>query len=227
MEGLKKLHYLILAGIILIAIIGATITGKQTPTGMTSMGIQHENPYYLGQEQYQLRQPVMAIQEPGAPLLPTHPERKSSHSYKVEPIDHFRAFFGTTLIFFPENNPCSTVIQKYLQKLQTLESTRIDFFSGGSGENKFLTMLYEDVEAQLGTLTLQRGFDDPNKCKLHYDIKKAIIGVSDWHEYMGMHIDVEGKHAGDKIYCERGKVEIKNYGEVGETDTHFKCEWGY
>ncbi|MBW2973670.1 hypothetical protein KY346_04710 [Candidatus Woesearchaeota archaeon] len=215
MDTSRKIHYAILAGILIIAIIGAAITGKQTPTGMTSLGVVHDYPYYLNQPAHTNRP---AIEKQTAGGMPTNPERAPARSYKLEPVDYIRNFFGTTMVFFPEYDPCAYAMLKYVRRLDAINSDRIELFSSGEGNHKFMTMIFEEEDKSMGKLTLIRGFDDPNRCLLLYDITKTVIGISSWQKTMTLQVEAEGIHTGQSIHVIRGKVSVPGFG--------FECTFG-
>lgn len=216
MDSTKKLHYAILAGIILLAMIGAMFSGKQTPTGMTSMGITHDYPYYLESPAYETRSPV---EEHTTSNMPLRPERPPAHSYKLEPIDYMRSFFGTTMVFFPEQNPCAYTIQKYIQNIDMISTNRIEAFNAGGVDHRFLTLLFEEEDKSMGKLTLVKGFEQKNKCRLRYEISRIVVGISSWSKTMNMIIETEGMLRDNKIYITKGSVEVPGY--------DFQCSFGY
>jgi len=206
MEGFKKIHYFILAGILLIAIMGASITGRQTPTGMTPLSV--EVPYYL--------QTGNGYQG-STKQIPLYPERGPAQAHKVEAMDYVRHFFGTATFFFPAEDPCANVIEEQLNRVNLLETARIETFSGGTGfTDKYRTLLFEG-EKMVGIITLVQGFGDPNKVKLFYEISKAIVSINAWQETMTLRIELEGIHEGEDIFFTKGSLEVFD----------FECSFGY
>jgi hypothetical protein len=216
MDSTRKLHYAILAGIILLAMIGAMFSGKQTPTGMTAMGIQHDQPYYLDMPVYDSRPP---IEEYAKSNMPLRPERPPAQSYKLEPVDYMRNFFGTTMVFFPEQDPCAFTIQKYVHNLDMISTNRIEVFTSGGKDHKFLTLLFEEEDKSMGKLTLVKGFDQKNKCRLRYELSRIVVGISSWSKTMNMIIEIDGMLRDNKIYITKGSVEVPGY--------DFQCSFGY
>jgi len=216
MDTTKKIHYSILAGIIIIAIIGALITGEQTPTGMTQLGVSYDYPYYLEQPAYEHSRTVEDYSNQNMPL---RPQRPPAQSYKLEPIDYMRSFFGTTMTFFPENNPCADVIKKYITRLDQVETDRIETFGSGTETDRFLTMLFEEEDKSMGKLTLVKGFNGQNNCRLRYEMSKIVVGISSWSKTMDLLIEIEGQYKGNSIFITKGTAEVSGY--------DFACSFGY
>lgn len=197
----KKLHYLILAGILLVAIIGAAVSHDQTPTGMTPMAV--EVPYYAQKDNGYYQQEVVK-------QMPTYPEKGPAQAHKVEAMDYVRHFFGTVTFFFPED-PCAKVIEEQLNRVNLLETARIETFSGGTGwTNKYRTLLFEG-EKMVGQITLVQGFDDPHKVKMFYEISKAIVSINAWQETMTLRIELEGLHEGEDIFFTHGNLQVFDF----------------
>jgi len=198
----KKLHYLILGGILLVAIIGAVVSHDQTPTGMTPMAI--EVPYYAQKENGYFQQELVK-------QMPTYPEKGPAQAHKIEVMDYVRHFFGTATFFYPED-PCANVIREQLNHVNLLETSRLETFSGGDGglTDKYRTLLFEG-EKMVGAITLVQGFGDPNKVRLHYEISKAIVSINAWQETMTLNIEIEGIHEGEDIFFTHGSLEVFDF----------------
>ncbi|MBW2986570.1 hypothetical protein KY333_04335 [Candidatus Woesearchaeota archaeon] len=216
MDNTKKLHYSILAGIILVAVIGTIFSGTQTPTGRTTMGVSYDYPYYLESPTYDNRPP---IEEHTTSNMPLRPERAPANSYKLEPIDYMRSFFGTTMVFFPEQDPCAHIIQKYINKLDQINTNRIEIFNAGGIDHRFLTMLFEEEDKSMGKLTLVKGFNGKENCRLRYEVSKIVVGISSWLKSMDMIIETEGMLKDTGIYIRRGRVNVPEF--------DFQCSFGY
>jgi len=197
----KKLHYLILAGILLVAIIGAAVSHDQTPTGMTPMAV--EVPYYAQKENGYYPQETTR--------MPSYPEKGPAQAHKIEAMDYVQYFFGTATFFYPEN-PCAKVIQEQLNRVNLLETARIETFSGGDGglTDKYRTLLFEG-EKMVGAITMVQGFGDPNKVRLTYEISKAIVSINAWQETMTLRIELEGLHEGEDIFFTHGSLEVFDF----------------
>jgi hypothetical protein len=215
MEPARKLHYIILVFILLVAVAGAMLAGKQTPTGMTTMGQAYDTPYFLERPAYENRP---TLERHAASGMPLHPERPMAQSYKIDPIDYFRDFFGTRMVFFPENDPCAVVIQKYVSRLDLVDTDRIETFYAGGVTHRFLTMLFEEQDKSMGKLTLVRGFDDPDYCRLRYEMSKIVVGISSWQKTMTLLVEAEGRHEGNSIRITKGSVSVPGY--------DFECHLG-
>ncbi|MBD3304371.1 hypothetical protein GF343_04440 [Candidatus Woesearchaeota archaeon] len=198
----KKLHYLILAGILLVAIIGAAVSHDQTPTGMTPMSI--EVPYYAQKENGYYPQGNVK-------QAPSYPEKGPAQAHKIEAMDYVQYFFGTATFFYPED-PCAKVIEEQLNRVNLLETARIETFSGGDGRftDKYRTLLFEG-EKMVGQITMVQGFGDPNKVKLFYEISKAIVSINAWQENMKLRIELEGLHEGEDIFFTHGSLKVFDF----------------
>lgn len=216
MNTTKKAHYTVLAAILLIAIACATFIGEKSITGRTTMGIAHDYPYYLESPAYEHRPPVEEYLESNMPL---RPERQPAHSYKLEPIDYIRSFFGTTMVFFPEQNPCAFIVQKYINRLDAIDTDRIETFGAGGTNDRFLTMTFEEEDKSMGKLTLIKGFNGKNTCRIRYEISKIVVGISSWSKTMDLVIETQGRLNGNKIYLEKGSAEVPGF--------DFQCSFGY
>lgn len=198
----KKLHYLLLAGILLVAIIGAAVSHDQTPTGMTPMSV--EIPYYAQKDNGYFHQEIVK-------QMPTYPEKGPAQAHKVEAMDYVRHFFGTAVFYFPEKDPCAKVIEEQLNRVNLLETARIETFSGGTGfTNKYRTLLFEG-EKMVGQITMIQGFGEPNKVKMYYTISKAIVSINAWQETMKLKIELEGLHKGKDIFFTHGNLQVFDF----------------
>ncbi|MBW3004912.1 hypothetical protein KY310_03695 [Candidatus Woesearchaeota archaeon] len=204
----KKIHYLILAGILLVAVIGAFVSQGQTPTGMTPMAV--EVPYYAQKENGYYQQEIVN-------QVPSYPEKGPAQAHKIEVMDYVRYFFGTATFFFPED-PCANVIEEQLNRVNLLETSRLETFSGGDGgfTDKYRTLLFEG-EKMVGAITLVQGFGDKNKIKLFYEISKAIVSINAWQETMTLRIELEGLHEKEDIFFTKGTLQVFD----------FQCSFGY
>ena len=203
----KKIHYLILAGILLVAVIGAAITQKQAATGMTPLSI--DTPYYAQKEKSSIA-PVITRH------IPAYPQKGPAQVHKIEAIDHIIHFFGTAAYYVPEN-PCAKAIEEQLHHVDLLETARIETFSGGTGwTDKYKTILFEG-DKTIGKITLVHGFGNPHQVKMNYEIAKTIVSINAWQETMDLKITLEGTHNGQNIRFTKGSLEVFD----------FQCRFGY
>ena len=202
----KKLHYLILAGILIVAIIGAVISQDQTPTGMTSMGTQL----------HWTEQPTTQYLESPSGVL-ARPEKAPTQAHKVEAIDYVHYFFGNNVFIFP-NHPCARAINEQLSALKSLQSGRIETFGGGMPRNQYRTILFEG-EKQIGKVLLVEGFDDPGKgkVKLLFSVSKAIVSINSWQDTMTLDVELHGVNHGEQTVFDSGRLRVAS----------FECQFGY
>ena len=204
---MQKKHMIIII-ILMISIIGIfAVNTKTSITGMTPMSI--EVPYYMQKDNgYYPQSSIMQT--------PSYPERSPAQAHKIEAMDYVRDFFGTATFFYPED-PCANVIQEQLQRVNYLETSRLETFSGGTGwTDKYRTLLFEG-EKMVGAITIVQGFGDPNKVKFYYEISKAIVSINAWQETMTLQIEMEGINEKDDIFFTRGSLNVFD----------FKCSYGY
>lgn len=204
---MQKKHMTLII-ILMISAIGIfTMNTRSNMTGMTPLSI--ETPWYA--QKANGYYPQSSIKQ-----IPSYPERGPAQAHKIEAMDYVRDFFGTATFFYPEDS-CANVIQEQLNRVNLLETARIETFSGGIGwTDKYRTLLFEG-EKMVGEITLIQGFGDPNRVKLYYEITKAIVSINSWQENMKLRIELEGINEEEDIFFTRGSLKVLD----------FQCRYGY